>query len=124
MAVTDKLICITCPMGCTLEVTHEGDTVLKVDGNTCKRGAKYAQDELRDPRRLVATTVRVQGGAHALVPVYISQPVPKPRIFDLLQAIRALEIPAPVKMDQVVLENALGLGIDVIASRDMPRASE
>jgi len=120
MPVTDKIICITCPMGCNLTVTHEGASVLRVNGNACKRGLKFADGELTDPRRMVATTVRVKGGIHPMVPVYTEEPFPKPRIFELLDEIRQVEIEAPVTMNQVVLENALGEGIDVIASRDMP----
>ncbi len=88
MEVTDEMICITCPMGCTVKVTHDGDTLLHVDGNTCARGVKYVESELKDPRRMVATTVRVRHGMHNLVPVYTVQPFPKPKIFDLLQALR------------------------------------
>jgi len=119
--VTETLICITCPMGCSLEVTHEGDTVLNVEGNTCNRGLAYVERELTDPRRMVATTVRVKDGLHPLVPVYTQAPFPKPLIFDLLAEIRQIEIEAPVHTDQVVLHDALGTGIDVIASREMPR---
>lgn len=122
--MSKKMICITCPMGCTLEVTHEGATVLSVEGNTCKRGEKYVQEELSDPRRMVASTVRVQGGIHPLVPVYTAAPIPKPRIPELLAQLRAVELAAPVTMNQVVLENVLGESINVIASRDMPRVAE
>jgi len=120
MPVTEKMICITCPMGCNLTVTHEGAAVLSVDGNACERGLKFAEAELIDPRRMVATTVQVRRGIHPLVPVYTREPFPKPRIFELLREIRLLEIEAPVTMNQVVLENALGEGIDIIASRDLP----
>ncbi len=119
--ITENLICITCPMGCTLEVTHDGDTVLQVEGNTCNRGLAYVQRELTDPRRMVATTVRVKSGLHPLVPVYTRAPFPKPMIFDLLARIRQIEVEAPVVGGQVILENALNTGIDVVASRDMPR---
>ena len=123
-AVTEEMICITCPMGCTLRVTHEGDKVIRVEGNACPRGAVYAERELKDPRRMVATTVRVRHGLHPLVPVYTAQPFPKPLIFSLLQKLREIEVEAPVKMNQVILADALGTGIDVIASRDMPRQSQ
>ena len=121
MPITEEMICITCPMGCTVEVTHEGQTVLSVDGNTCKRGEEYVKRELVDPRRMVATTVRVKDGVHPLVPVYTETAFPKPRIFELLDELRKVEIDAPVKMGQVVLENALDTEIDVLASREMPR---
>jgi CxxC motif-containing protein len=119
---TEEMICITCPVGCNLTVTHEGTTLLGVNGNMCERGLKFAEAELTDPRRMVATTVRVIGGIHPLVPVYTKEPFPKPRIFELLREIRRLEIEAPVTMNQAVLKNALGEGIDVITSRDMPEA--
>ncbi|MCU0519147.1 MAG: DUF1667 domain-containing protein [Anaerolineae bacterium] len=122
--ITENLICITCPMGCTLEVTHEGSTVLNVTGNTCNRGLAYVQRELTDPRRMVATTVRVRGGQHPLVPVYTREPFPKPRISELLEEIRKVDVEAPVTMAQVIIEDALGTGIDVVASRDMPRQSQ
>ena len=120
MPVTEKMICITCPMGCTLEVTHEGENLINVDGNTCARGEAFVKEELTDPRRMVATTVKVKDGLHPLVPVYTKSPFPKPKIFDLLKEIRKVEIDAPVEMNQVVLENPLGEGIDILASRDMP----
>ena len=122
MPVTDKMICIVCPMGCHLTVTHEGATVLSVEGNACKRGPKFAEAELSHPCRMVATTVRVRGGIHPLVPVYTAAPFPKPRIFELLREIRGVEIEAPVTIKQVVMQNALGEGIDILASRNLPEA--
>jgi len=118
MEETVKVICITCPKGCTLDVTREGETIVKV-ANGCKRGHEYVRAELTDPRRMVATTVRVRGGIHPLLPIATSAPFPKPRIPELLAEIRKLEIEAPVTMGQVVLSNALGTGIDLIASRVM-----
>lgn len=118
-----KLICITCPMGCRLEVTHEGQTILEVSGSTCKRGIAYAHNELTDPRRMVTTTVQVRGGIHPLVPVYTAAPFPKPLIRELVNALREIELTAPVHMGQVVLPNALGTGVDVLASRDLPAAA-
>jgi CxxC motif-containing protein len=100
-------------------VTHEGETVLEVEGNTCKRGAEYAKAELSDPRRMVATTVRIKGGLHPLLPVYTARPFPKPRIHELLEELRDVELNAPVQMGSVVVKDILGTGIDVVASRDM-----
>lgn len=107
-------------MGCTLEVTHEGDTIVEVDGATCKRGEDYAKEELTNPHRMVTTTVRVAGGLHPLLPVYTSAPIPKGRIFDLLEEIRKVEVQAPVKMGDAVLENVVDTDVKVLASRDMP----
>jgi CxxC motif-containing protein len=119
MAEISEIICVTCPKGCTLRVKHEGKEVLEVmDG--CRRGKDYAICELNDPRRMVASTVKVKDGLHPLVPVYTRQAFPKPMIPELARALRQVEVKAPVKINQVVLADALGTGIDIVASRDMP----
>ncbi|MEN4011318.1 MAG: DUF1667 domain-containing protein [Chloroflexota bacterium] len=117
-----KIICITCPKGCTLEVTLEGKTVVQVKPH-CKRGHEYAQNEITDPRRMIATTVRVTNGIHPLLPVYTAKPFPKGQIMELQKFLREVEVSAPIKMDSVIVENALGSGIDIIASRDMAATS-
>jgi CxxC motif-containing protein len=113
-----KIFCVSCPKGCILEVTRDGDTITNIVSG-CKRGDEYALQELTDPRRMVATTVRVKNGFHPLVPVYTKEIFPKGKIFDLLKLIREMEVQAPVQKGDVILEDALGTGIDVIASRDM-----
>lgn len=113
-----KILCITCPKGCSLEVTREGETVVSVKPG-CKRGHEYARRELVDPRRMIATTVRIRGGRHPLLPVYTAAPFPKGRIQELTALLRELEVETPVKMGAVVLADALGTGIDILASRDM-----
>ncbi|HAF48638.1 MAG TPA: molybdopterin oxidoreductase [Anaerolineaceae bacterium] len=117
-----KLICISCPVGCELDVTLDEGKIIDVGGNACKLGLDYAEQEIFDPRRMVATTVKVKNGYHPLVPVYTEKPVPKPKIFDVLMELRKVEIEAPVKINDVVIENVVGTGINVIASRDLPKA--
>jgi CxxC motif-containing protein len=122
MAETSEIICVACPKGCTLQVKHEGNEPLEIIGAGCRRGKDYAICELQDPRRMVASTVKVRGGLHPLVPVYTREGFPKPLIPQLAKELRKIEVPAPVKLEQVVLADALGTGIDIIASRDMPKA--
>lgn len=122
MAETKRIICTSCPVGCELTVTFDDENILEVEGNTCKLGIDYAEQEIFDPRRMVATTVKVKNGYHPLVPVYTEKPVPKPKIFDVLAEIRKVEVEAPVKINDVIIEDVVGTGINVIASRDLPKA--
>lgn len=117
-----KVICITCPKGCRLDVTRDGETILKVEDTGCKRGEEYVKAELADPRRMVATTVKIKGALHPLLPVYTSKPFPKPRIRELLTALQGVELTVPVTMGEAVLKDALGTGIDILASREMKPA--
>ena len=41
-----ELVCIGCPLGCSLKVTIQDDSTMEVTGNTCPRGADYARKEL------------------------------------------------------------------------------
>ncbi len=118
-----KVICITCPKGCRLDVSRDGDTILQVDNCGCKRGEEYVKAELTDPRRMVATTVKIKGALHPLLPVYTAKPFPKPRIRELLTALQGVELTVPVAMGEAVLKDALGTGIDILASREMKPAS-
>ena len=105
----ESLICITCPKGCSLAVLRDGDTVLEAKGG-CARGFEYAKREIADPRRMVASTVRIKGALHPLLPVYTSAPIPKPKIRALLDELRRLELHAPVRMGEVVLHGCAGAG--------------
>jgi len=116
-----SLICVTCPMGCRLDVTIAEGKVIAVDGHACKRGLGYAEDEIIDPRRVVTTTVRVPNGLHPLLPVYTDAPFPKGRIFALLRELQDVTACAPIEAGQVILADALGTGIRVLASRSMPQ---
>jgi len=118
MSEEAKIICVACPKGCRLRINREGETIV-VSEQGCKRGEKYAVQEMTDPRRMVASTVRIQSNSHSLLPVYTSAPIPKGKIQPLLKELRKINLKAPVKMGQVVLKDVLGTGIDVFASRDI-----
>ena len=120
MAEEVNLICTACPQGCTLTAVIENGEVIEVRGYNCKKGIDYGVAEMTNPRRMVATTVKVNNGFHPLLPVYTERPVPKPLIAQILDEIRKVEVTAPVKMKSVIVENVLGTGVNVLASRDMP----
>ena len=118
MTEETKIICVACPKGCRLKVNRDGETFV-VTEQGCKRGEQYARQEMTDPRRMVATTVQVENGSHPLLPVYTSAPFPKAKIRPLLDEIRKLKLAPPIGMGEVVMKNALGTGIDVVASREI-----
>ena len=112
-----ELICIGCPMGCRLTVDEDNDYA--VTGNTCKRGAEYGRNELKNPTRVLTTTVAIDGAAHGRMPVRTEQAIPKGKLFEAVEVLKKVRLTAPVKCGDVVLENILGTGINVIASRDL-----
>ena len=122
MAETRVMNCIMCPMGCEMTVTVENGKVIDVKGNTCPRGAKYANDEVTAPKRMLTTTVRIEGGMLPLLPVLpvVSETVlPKEKVLDCAAFLRGVTVKAPVKTGDVIVKDILGLGVNIIASRDM-----
>ena len=109
--------CIVCPNGCEIEADYEGSQVNAVTGNLCPKGKNYVTQELVDPRRTIATSVRVTGGDQPLASVRLTSAIPKARIFDAMAAINARTLAAPVAIGDVVIHDLLGLGCDVIATR-------
>lgn len=115
-----SLICINCPLGCRLTATLEKGEVRAVTGNTCPRGEVYARRELSAPTRILTSTVRVTGGTLPVVSVKTADGIPKGRIFDCVEAIRDIELKAPVVMGQVVLADVCGTGVDIVATKNIP----
>ena len=76
-----ELICIVCPRGCHLTVDTELE---KVTGNTCKRGEIYGLNEVKNPTRIVTSTVKIDGCDNIVVPVKTEEPIPKGMIFDVM----------------------------------------
>ncbi len=113
------LTCIICPNGCELEIAYEGDQILSVTGNKCPKGAEYAEQEIKNPMRTIASSVNLEGGFMPLVSVRVNGPIPKAKIMDVMEVIRKTTVTAPVKIGDVVIADVLGLGVDVVATRNV-----
>ena len=122
MSETSNYLCINCPLGCRLEVDADGDQVVEVRGNACKRGVEFARQEHSDPRRMVTTTVAISGAPLARLPVATAAAIPKATVRAVCRALHAHELRAPVRIGDVVLADALGTGVDVVATRTLERA--
>lgn len=114
-----ELICIGCPLGCPVTVTMDNGEVVGVKGNTCKRGDIYARKEVTNPTRIVTSTVKVKGGSLAMVSVKTQSDIPKGKIFECVRALKGIEVQAPVRIGDVILTDAAGTGVDIIATKEV-----
>ena len=117
---TRNLICIGCPLGCPVTVTIDGDDI-NVTGNTCPRGADYAKKEVLSPTRIVTSSIRVNDGVIARVSVKTKSDIPKSKIFEVMKEIQAVRVDAPVALGQILIEDCAGTGVEIIATKDVPR---
>jgi CxxC motif-containing protein len=115
--MTKELTCIICPKGCNIKVEYEKDIVKKIEGNTCKRGYDYALSEITNPVRTVTSTVKLDDGR--MLSVKTDKPIPKNLISKCMKEINKITVKAPVKEEQIIIENVLNTGCNIIATKVM-----
>ena len=118
------LTCIICPLGCRARVTIENGKITTIEGLECPRGDEYARRELEAPVRDFFTTVKIKGAIIPMLPVRSTQPIPKDKIMDCVLELARVVVAAPVQTGEIIVKNPLGLGVDIVATRDLDRAKE
>ena len=113
--------CIICPNGCEIQADVENGKILSITGNICPKGESYVEQELTDPRRTIASSVRIKGSFLPLCSVRLTKPVPKQAIFSVMEEINKAELTAPVRIGEIVIRNVCGLEADVIVTKNMER---
>ena len=84
-----EITCIVCPKGCQMTVDNI-DRQYVVDGNSCIRGSRYGVDEVTNPKRMITTTVRLEGSYLNMLPVKTSSSVPKDMVFDIMNVLSTI----------------------------------
>ncbi len=114
-----RMICLSCPIGCHLEVAAEPDGELKVTGNRCPKGLEYAREEYFSPKRIVTATCRSTSSRMPRVAVRTTRPLAVELINDLLAEVYAVELEPPRKAGEAIVRDFRGTGIDVVLSANL-----
>ncbi len=115
-----EIVCIVCPNGCRMNVNIDADNkVTLVENALCEKGKTYAIDEIQCPKRSLTSTIRVIGGELPLVSVRSDKPIPKEKIQCVISELRKIELKAPVAYHQVVLSDLLGIGVNIITTKEV-----
>ncbi len=112
--MSKEFICIICPKGCHIKVDGENIT-----GYTCLRGLNYVKQESVNPVRTLTSTVLVDGELDLVCPVKTSGEIPKKEIFNVMNEINKIKVKKPIKMNQVLIENVLNLGVNIISTKEI-----
>lgn len=112
-------VCIVCPRGCRLTIKEDQSSLkgYTVEGNTCKRGQEYGIKEVTNPTRVLTSTVKLNSSHLNRLPVVTKGGIPKGKLMKSMKIINNLEIETPVKEGDIIIENILDTGIDLISSR-------
>ena len=119
------VICTICPMGCKILVQPSepeepnlgkpAKGAFRVTGNTCKRGERYAIQEVTAPERTLTTTMYAKGGI--IVPVKTDKPVPREKLSSCMKVINCKTLILPIEAGDIIIENIEDTGANVIAER-------
>ena len=116
--MSKNLTCIECPKSCNLIVDIENCRVVKVSGNQCKVGESYCLAEIENPMRVLTSTVLGEGLSLKMIPVRTDKPMPKAQLQEAVNEIKKIMVDKPVKVGDVIVSNFLGLGVNLIATRE------
>ena len=116
-----KITCIICPAGCLITACGR-DGKVDISGNGCEKGEAYAVKEYLAPERMVTSLIMNKKGIP--VPVKTQIPVPKERIYDVLRAMRDTVIDCGVKIGDTVITDVCGLGVNIVATANIPLADK
>jgi CxxC motif-containing protein len=132
MSVKKELTCVRCPNGCTItvELDENGKILVNAEGkpaifkeNACKMGDEWAKQEVENPMRTISSSIPVESGDSLMVSVRTSRPIPLGKIFEVMGEIRKKTLKAPVTINDVIIANPAGCDTDIIATRDVAKAS-
>ncbi|MDF2839905.1 MAG: NAD(FAD)-dependent dehydrogenase [Clostridia bacterium] len=110
------LVCIGCPLGCRLEVTLENSEVLRVTGQSCRKGKTYAIKECTNPTRILTTTVEVENGFLEVASIKTEKDIPKDKLFDCIKELKKVRLTAPIHIGDIVVANIADTGVNIIAT--------
>ena len=119
MSEKKNLVCIVCPQGCNIEIEMDGMGIERITGYKCRRGQEYARQECINPVRTITTTVRLVNGKLHVAPVKSDRPIPKKLMCDCVREINKCSLQAPVKIGDVVIENVLGTGANIVVTSNV-----
>lgn len=114
-------ICITCPIGCDMDVETEDGKLLSAKGHICPRGEEFVLQEITRPVRPLTTTVTIKDAEFSMLPVRTDKPIEKGLLFQAMEELARIEVQAPVEMYDIVVRNVAGTEANVIATRNMKR---
>jgi|LGOV01.1.fsa_nt_gb CxxC motif-containing protein len=113
-----ELTCIVCPTGCLLKVEKISDEWI-VEGALCPKGKEFAINEMTSAKRSVSSTVKTTFKNTPRLPVKTDREIPRKLIFSLMEKINEVVLDYPVSTGEVILENVLDTGANIIATADL-----
>ena len=108
-----ELTCVICPRGCRVTVSPD---FMETTGNKCPRGRVYAIQEAREPKRILTTTVQLEGSPRTRLPVRTDLHIKKELMADAMELLKGFWAVPPIKAGDILIHHILGTEVNIIAS--------
>ena len=122
MKQVTQIHCVCCPNNCLVTIDESADP--PVSGNRCPNGSAYALGQMKDPQRQLVAEVRLLGAAVDRCPVKGDRPVPASALEEIGRILREFAAEAPVYVSQTLIHDIAGTGVNVLASKSIPRSEK
>jgi len=116
--------CVTCPVGCEVDVELQNGSIVSLKGNKCDKVKEFVLQELKEPMRVLTTTVRIEGAKWAMLPVRTNKSIPKRLFLQAIGELASIDLKAPVHISEVIIRDIAGSGANIVATRTMELRSE
>jgi len=117
--------CVVCPIGCEHTVEYDENNIIsdnvKVSGNTCPRGEKYAKTEIVSPERTLTSTVKTNSTELPMLPVKTDAPIPKGKMFEAMKQLNKISVSVPVNAGDVIAADFITKGVNLVSCRTIKK---
>ena len=79
------------------------------------------RNELKNPVRVVTSTVRTNSPEYPRCPVKTNGAIPKGRMFDAMRLLDDITLKTPVRCGDTVIEDLFGTGISFVACKNIDK---
>ncbi len=110
-------VCTVCPKGCEVKVEIVDGKITLVEGNGCDKGKEFAIGEFTCPKRVVTSTVKIDGGD--MLPVRTDRAIKKELIFSVMKKIKSVKVFTKVKTGDIIIQNVDGEGANLVSARSL-----
>ena len=118
----EYITCILCPIGCNIRINKNKKNI--IEGYKCDKGIEYSKNEMLSPMRILTTSILVKNGIIPLVSVKTSKPIPKNKLFEIIEIIKKTKIDAPIQIGDIIIKNILETGSDIIATKTVKKLNK
>ena len=121
MVVQKYKICPRCTNGCTIFYLEENGEIRSIKGATCPKGENYVRETASQPDSIVFADVYIKNGVTSIAQVKTSKAVPGHLVESVTEALKTLELEAPIEFGEVLIPNYMDSGTDLVAKSTIKR---